>query len=70
MLIACFDLSGAPYHVDVIDSSAVSISGEGLYSAKVYRQTWFNLDLHGMDASDLDVSVTGMNSLVACSRTP
>ena len=56
--------------MDVIDSSVVSISGEGLYSAKVYRQTWFNLDLHGMDASDLDVSVTGMNSSVACSRTP
>ena len=59
-----FGSSGSPYHVDVIDSSAVSVSGEGLYSAKVYRQTWFNLDLHGMDASDLDVSVTGMESLI------
>ncbi|KAK7485457.1 hypothetical protein BaRGS_00023267, partial [Batillaria attramentaria] len=40
-------------------SSSVSISGEGLHSAKVYRETWFSLDLHGMDAHDLDVSVTG-----------
>ena len=45
--------------MDVIDSSSVSVSGEGLHSAKVYRETWFNIDLHGMDASDLDVSVTG-----------
>lgn len=54
-----FDVKGSPFHLDVIDSSNVSVSGEGLTSAKVYRQTWFNLDLRGMDSSDLDVSVIG-----------
>ncbi|XP_070173160.1 filamin-A-like isoform X2 [Littorina saxatilis] len=60
-------LPGAPYHVDVIDSSSVSISGEGLQAAKVYRESWFNLDLHGMDAADLDVAITGPSgSRVPC----
>jgi hypothetical protein len=55
--------------VDVIDSSTVSVSGEGLYSAKVYRQTWFNLDLHGMDPADLEVSVIGMKFVVGMKLT-
>ncbi|KAL8600676.1 hypothetical protein ACOMHN_006742 [Nucella lapillus] len=60
-------LPGVPYHVDVIDSSSVSASGEGLHTAKVYREAWFNLDLHGMDPSDLDVDITGPSgSRVPC----
>ncbi|XP_067668832.1 filamin-A-like isoform X1 [Haliotis asinina] len=53
-----FPLPGSPYHVDIIDSNSVTMSGEGLHTAQVYKETWFNLDLHGMDENDLEVHIT------------
>ncbi|XP_046560615.1 filamin-A-like isoform X1 [Haliotis rubra] len=53
-----FPLPGSPYHVDIIDSNSVTMSGEGLHTAHVYKETWFNLDLHGMDENDLEVHIT------------
>ncbi|ESO98829.1 hypothetical protein LOTGIDRAFT_231195 [Lottia gigantea] len=52
-----YPIPGSPFHVDVIDTSSVTMSGQGLRSAQVYRETWFNLDLHGMDDTDLDVQI-------------
>ncbi|XP_076435460.1 filamin-B-like isoform X2 [Babylonia areolata] len=64
-------LPEVPYHVDVIDGSSVTVSGAGLHTAKVYREAWFNLDLHGMDPQDLDIAVTGPSgSHIPCRINP
>ncbi|XP_076454407.1 filamin-A-like [Babylonia areolata] len=51
-------LPGSPFHVDVIDCGGICVSGEGLYSARVNTKTFFSLDLHGLDATDVDISIT------------
>ena len=57
--IAFILLTGTPFEVTVIDSTSVSLSGDGVRLAKVYKEAGLSLDHQGLDERDLDVKIIG-----------
>ncbi|CAI9737084.1 filamin-C-like, isoform X1 [Octopus vulgaris] len=57
LLFNGYPLPGSPLHTDVLDSSSVSASGDGLKTAQVFRSTGFDVNTNG-GQEDLDVTIT------------
>ena len=49
--------SGSPYTLEIVDSSMVTASGEGLGAVEVNKTASFVVHTHGASASDIKVQV-------------
>ncbi|XP_059143816.1 filamin-B-like, partial [Physella acuta] len=48
---------GTPFEVAVIDGTSVNLSGDGLRSAKVFKESGLTLEHQGLDERDMDVQI-------------
>ena len=58
-------LSGSPYTLDIVDSSRVSVRGEGLTLVPVNRVAKFEVDTQGSTSGRVQVEITGKHRTVA-----
>ena len=50
--------TGSPYTLEIVDSSMVTASGDGLMTAEVNRKASFIINTHGASGGDIKVSIT------------
>jgi len=57
VLFAGMEVTGSPYKLEIVDSSKVTASGEGLRSVEVNKGAVFIVDTHGGSGGDIKVNV-------------
>ncbi|CAH1781771.1 unnamed protein product [Owenia fusiformis] len=60
-------IKGSPFKIDIIDTSKVAVSGDGIRMASVNKEISFEIDPHGTPEAEIDVKVTSPTGrLVPC----
>ena len=52
-------MTGSPYTLDIVDSSLVTLSGEGLSLVPVDQATTFTIHTKGAGSANISVDITG-----------
>ena len=52
-------MTGSPYTLDIVDSSLVTLSGEGLSLVPVDRATTFTIHTKGAGSANISVDIAG-----------
>lgn len=62
---------GSPFTVEIVDSSRVTVSGDGISLVPVNRSTSFTVDTQGSSSGHVDVEIVGelIFKLFYCSLT-
>ena len=59
-----FVFLGSPYTLEIVDSSQVTASGEGLSTVEVNKRAMFIVNTHGASGGDVRVTVQSKNLFI------